>query len=51
MNKFEQSKDEEICDKWIAWRNSCRECIFNVLCKLDKNWQTLFFNWNKKWGN
>lgn len=49
--KFECSRNENECDKGIKWIDSCRECIFNVLCKLDKNWQTLFFNRNKRWGN
>jgi hypothetical protein len=35
--KFECSRDENECDKGIKWIDSCRECIFNVLCKLDKN--------------
>jgi hypothetical protein len=49
MDKYEYSK-EDVCDKGLAWRDSCRECIFQVLCKLDNNWQTLFFNKDKKWG-
>jgi len=44
MDYFEQSRDETLCDKWISYLNSCRECLFNVLCGLDKQWQTLFFN-------
>jgi len=42
--RFEYSTDETRCDKEIAWIKSCRECLFDVLCRLDKQWQTLFFN-------
>ena len=32
---FECSSEEDRCDKWIARIKSCRECIFNVLCKFN----------------
>ena len=42
--RFEESRDESRCDKDIKRIESCRECVFEVLCRLDKNNQTLFFN-------
>lgn len=51
--RFEYSRNENECDKGLKWIDSCRECLFNVLCNLDKNWQTQFFNWlnKEKWKN
>jgi len=34
--RFENSTDENRCDKEIAWIKSCRECVFNVLCRLER---------------
>ena len=34
--RFENSTDENRCDKEIAWITSCRECVFNVLCRLER---------------
>jgi len=50
--RFEYSRNENECDKGLKWIDGCRECLFNVLCRLDKNWQTSFFNWlnKEKWG-
>lgn len=45
MDRFEASSEEWRCDKWIAWIKSCRECIFEVLCKFNpyyqKKWQQI----------
>jgi hypothetical protein len=35
MDKFEESSEEDKCDKGIAWIKSCRECIFQVLCRFN----------------
>ena len=34
--RFEYSTDETRCDKEIAWIKSCRECLFDVLCRLQR---------------
>lgn len=36
MEHFEESSDESRCDKNIARIKSCRECIFKVLCRLER---------------
>ena len=33
--KFECSSEEDRCDKWIARMKSCRQCVFEVLCKFN----------------
>lgn len=35
IDRFEASSEEWRCDKWIARMKSCRECIFEVLCKFN----------------
>lgn len=35
MSHFEQSTEEDRCDKGIARIKSCRECLFEVLCKFN----------------
>lgn len=35
MDKFEQSTEEGRCDKGIARIKSCRDCVFEVLCKFN----------------
>ena len=35
MDRFEASSEEGKCDKGIAWIKSCRECIFQVLCRFN----------------
>lgn len=39
MDKFEVSSTPGKCDKGIAWIKSCRECIFQVLCKFNSFYQ------------
>lgn len=34
-DKFEESSEKNKCDKGIQRINSCRECIFQVLCKFN----------------
>lgn len=45
INKYEESSDKSRCDKGIAWMKSCRECLFQVLCKFNsfyqKKWQQI----------
>lgn len=36
MNRFEQSTDESRCDKNISRIESCRKCVFEVLCRLER---------------
>lgn len=33
--EFEQSSEKDRCDKWIARMKSCRQCVFEVLCKFN----------------
>ena len=33
--EYEQSTEKDKCDKWIQWIKSCRECLFEVLCKFN----------------
>lgn len=33
--EYEESSDKSRCDKGIARIKSCRECIFQVLCKFN----------------
>jgi hypothetical protein len=33
--KYEYSSEKDKCDKWIAWQERCRECLFQVLCKFN----------------
>lgn len=35
MERYEESSDKTKCDKGIAWIKSCRECLFQVLCKFN----------------
>ena len=35
MEYYEQSTDKERCDKNISRIKSCRECLFEVLCKFN----------------
>ena len=37
--EFECSSEKERCDKWIARMKSCRQCIFEVLCKFNSFYQ------------
>ena len=39
---FECSSEEDRCDKNLSYIKSCRECIFQVLCKFNPNYK-------KKW--
>lgn len=39
MEKYEESTDKDKCDKGIAWIKSCRECLFQVLCKFNSFYQ------------
>lgn len=39
MDKYEESTDKDKCDKGIAWIKSCRECLFQVLCKFNSFYQ------------
>ena len=39
INKYEESSDKSRCDKGIAWMKSCRECLFQVLCKFNPYYQ------------
>lgn len=54
INKYEESSDQSRCDKGIAWMKSCRECLFEVLCKFNSFYQKKNDNkqWkeNKMWG-
>lgn len=36
MDKYEYSKEKDKCAYWIASVRSCRECLFETLCKLEK---------------
>jgi len=36
MDKYEYSKEWDKCT-YNLYLNSCRECLFNVLCKLEKD--------------
>ena len=35
MERYEESTDKTKCDKGISWMKSCRECLFQVLCKFN----------------
>ena len=35
MEKYEESSDKDKCDKGISRIKSCRECIFQVLCRFN----------------
>lgn len=53
MDRFEASSEKDKCDKWIARMKSCRECLFNVLCKFNSFYQKHDNRQNKKdtmWG-
>ena len=39
MNRFEASSDKTKCDKGISWMKSCRQCLFEVLCKFNSFYQ------------
>lgn len=45
MERYEESSDKTKCDKGISWMKSCRECLFQVLCKFNsfyqKQWQQI----------
>lgn len=51
MEYFEESSNEKLCDKWIAWIHSCRECLFNVLCRLERQKERNLFNNDREWRN
>ena len=48
MDRFEESSEEWRCDKWIAWMKSCRECLFQVLCKFNPYYKKKNDNWQQK---
>lgn len=48
MEQYEESSDKTKCDKWIAWMKSCRECIFQVLCKFNPYYKKRNDNWQRK---
>ena len=39
MERYEESTDKTKCDKGISWMKSCRECLFQVLCKFNSFYQ------------
>ena len=39
MERYEESSDKTKCDKGISWMKSCRECLFQVLCKFNSFYQ------------
>ena len=49
--RFEQSTEEDRCDKEIARIKTCRECVFEVLCRLERIKEKNLSNNNKKWRN
>lgn len=48
INKYEESSDKSRCDKGITWIESCRKCIFQVLCKFNSFYQKKDDNWQHK---
>jgi len=50
MEYYEQSRDTTKCQYWL-YLKSCRECLFETLCRLEKNkckdtiWNDLHSNW------
>lgn len=36
MEYYEQSRNKQECQYWLTVR-SCRECLFETLCRLEKN--------------
>ena len=48
MDKYEESSEKDRCDKWIAWIKSCRECIFQVLCKFNSFYKKKDDNWQQQ---
>ena len=48
IDKFEESSEEWRCDKWIAWIKSCRECIFEALCKFNPYYKKKNDNWQQQ---
>lgn len=51
MEYFEESSDNKLCDKGISYIHSCRECIFNVLCRLERMRERNLFNNSDKDDN
>jgi len=49
MEYFEQSKDKTKCQYWLVMK-SCRDCLFETLCRLEKIkckptiWNDLYHN-------
>lgn len=39
MEQYEESSDKSRCDKGISRIKSCRECIFQVLCRFNSFYQ------------
>lgn len=37
MEKYEYSKEWDKCTYWLDVVKSCRHCIFETLCRLDKD--------------
>ena len=48
MDKYEESTDKDKCDKGIAWIKSCRECLFQVLCKFNPYYKKKNDNWQQQ---
>ena len=50
MEQYEESKDKNLCSKGLWYINSCRECVFQVLCRLENIREKNLFNHQKKDG-
>ena len=37
MDKYELSSEKDRCAYWIEAIKSCRLCLFNTLCNLERN--------------
>ena len=37
MDKYELSSEKDRCAYWIEAVKSCRLCLFNALCNLERN--------------
>ena len=37
MEKYEYSKEWDKCTYWLDVVESCRNCLFQTLCRLEKN--------------
>lgn len=51
MERFEESSNEKLCDKGLSYIHSCRECVFEVLCRLERQKERNLFNNNDKDDN